>query len=141
MNLRALFFYQSPPWLWAMGIFIGSSIPAHYLPEFVILSPDKLLHIGVFFVFTVLVYRAIRFQKNDSSPEHFVRATLLISVGYGAFDELHQYFVPGRAPDPFDILADIIGVGIGLLAIKIVQIIMMKREKRIQTNDQHSTSS
>jgi VanZ family protein len=31
-------------------------------------------------------------------------------VIYGLFDEIHQYYVPGRFADPYDFLANIIGI-------------------------------
>jgi len=34
---------------------------------------------------------------------------VLIAAAYGATDELHQYFVPGRQADVADLLADAIG--------------------------------
>jgi VanZ family protein len=34
---------------------------------------------------------------------------MLITAGYGASDELHQWFVPGRTADVFDWLADATG--------------------------------
>jgi VanZ family protein len=42
----------------------------------------------------------------------------LIAIGtlYGASDEVHQSFVPGRSPDPLDWLADTLGAIAGVLA-------------------------
>jgi VanZ family protein len=34
---------------------------------------------------------------------------MIITVGYAAFDEYHQSFVPGRFADVFDLLADAAG--------------------------------
>ena len=34
---------------------------------------------------------------------------LAIAVAYGATDEVHQMFVPGRTPDVMDVLADAAG--------------------------------
>lgn len=116
-ELRQFFFRKLPPWLWALGIFIGSSIPADYLPEFVLLSPDKLLHVVVFLVFAILIYRAIIVQKRSAILSRYpLASTFIISFFYALFDEVHQYFVPGRILDPFDLLADITGAGLGILA-------------------------
>lgn len=43
----------------------------------------------------------------------------LIAVGslYGATDEVHQSFVPGRTPDPLDWIADTLGTIAGVLAL------------------------
>ena len=42
-------------------------------------------------------------------------AVLLTSL-YGIADEIHQMFVPNRAPDPNDVLADAAGGLLGALA-------------------------
>jgi len=52
-------------------------------------------------------------------------ATLLGSV-YGAIDEIHQYFVPGRHSDILDWLANTLGAFLGALAT----MILMRKWKR-----------
>ncbi len=39
---------------------------------------------------------------------------------YGISDEFHQSFVPGRHPDPYDVLTDVCGTGASLAALKYV---------------------
>ncbi len=39
---------------------------------------------------------------------------------YGISDEFHQSFVPGRHPDPYDVLTDVCGAGASLAALKYV---------------------
>lgn len=45
-----------------------------------------------------------------------VLAALLLVVGYGATDELHQAFVPGRTPSPIDVTVDLAG-GVAALVL------------------------
>jgi len=112
---KRFLFYILPPWIWGAAIFIGTSIPAEYLPEFVLFGPDKLIHMGIFLVFAVLVFRALSIKEKPLSRWQMVGWTILIAGSYAAFDELHQYFIPGRAPDFFDILADGAGIIAGVL--------------------------
>ena len=46
-------------------------------------------------------------------------STLVVcfSLLYAISDEFHQSFVPGRNADPWDVLADFVGVAIGLMSI------------------------
>ena len=44
-----------------------------------------------------------------------VKYTVLITVIYAILDEIHQYFVPNRYFDLFDIFMDIIGVALGFI--------------------------
>ena len=44
-----------------------------------------------------------------------IKYTVLITVTYAILDEIHQYFVPNRYFDVFDVMIDILGVAIGFL--------------------------
>lgn len=41
---------------------------------------------------------------------------LLIASAYAASDELHQSFVPGRSPEVRDVLIDVCGAAVGVIA-------------------------
>lgn len=119
-TLWKLLFYKLPPWLIAVAIFVASSIPANYLPEVIILSPDKLLHAAVFFIFGLSVFRAVRAtEKWKVLRARPFLVTLLVGSLYAIFDEVHQHFVPGRIVDAFDMLADLFGVLLALGAIRL----------------------
>ena len=53
---------------------------------------------------------------------------ILLSVIYGFTDEWHQMYVPGRAPDIYDIMNDTIGASIAML----VYYIYNQRKKNLQ---------
>jgi VanZ family protein len=99
--------YDLPAILWALAIFVASSIPSEDFPDLKIFSYDKLIHFGVFLVLAFLTYRSLihhtRFPHIARNPFLY---TVLIVAAYGAFDEIHQFIVPGRNPDIFDFLAD-----------------------------------
>jgi VanZ family protein len=65
----------------------------------------KLAHAAEFAVLGALLVRA-----TD-------RAGLAFALGalYGASDELHQAFVPGRMGSPLDVAIDVVGVACGVL--------------------------
>ncbi len=106
--------YQFPAILWAVFIFIASSIPAKYLPSQTFFAFDKIVHITLFFIFGLLVYRALE-PVNDSGNLNLARIffSIAIVIFYGIMDEIHQGSVPGRTLDTYDALADTVG---GLLA-------------------------
>lgn len=94
------------PWLpavaWAATIYWLSSRPTVPAPE--IPNVDKLAHFGAYAVLgALLAFAAFR----TGVP---VAAAVLIGVLYGASDEIHQMFVPGRSPDVLDWAADAAGV-------------------------------
>jgi VanZ family protein len=102
--------YQLPAILWALMIFVSSSIPASELPKFGILKIDKLLHFGVFFVFCALTHRALKFQdRYRSLASRSIMFSILITIFYGTADEFYQAFIPNRDSSIFDLLADALG--------------------------------
>jgi VanZ family protein len=44
---------------------------------------------------------------------------LALGLAYAATDELHQHFVRGRHPSPFDVAFDACGLALGLLVLSV----------------------
>ncbi|MBL93038.1 MAG: hypothetical protein CMH56_14650 [Myxococcales bacterium] len=65
---------------------------------------DKLIHLVVF----IFVGLSARWALS-----HGFLPPAGLGVAFGAVDEIHQYFVPGRYCDGWDVLADAIGVLVG----------------------------
>jgi VanZ family protein len=94
------------PWLpaaaWALVIFslsARSTIPGPEIPYF-----DKVAHFGAYAVLGVL----LAFGAHRSGAPAWI--ALALGIVYGASDEIHQMFVPGRSPDVMDWAADAAGV-------------------------------
>jgi len=97
-----------PAALWAAALFFLSSVPdvgeAARLPV-----GDKLVHVVLYAVFGVTLAWAGRSGTGRGRHELMV----VLGVLYGAGDEWHQAFVPGRSPEVADWVADSVGVLIG----------------------------
>jgi VanZ family protein len=94
-----------PAILWAALIFTLSSFtfatdPGHNIP-----NADKFGHITVYYILGCLVARAWRANPRFSTTQLFI-LTVLVTSAYGATDEWHQSYVPGRAPEFADWIAD-----------------------------------
>jgi len=90
-------------------IFILSSIPVK-IPYY-FFDPRKLtLHFIEYSILGALSFFAIR-KKNIS---------IAFSIAYGITDEIHQYFVPGRFFDFYDMFADSTGSVFGIMLILFV---------------------
>jgi len=100
--------------LWALLIFGLSSIPGAAFPPSKVLSQDKLLHAAVYAVLGALVFLALnrRWARKTGVLVLIAGATATL---YGFTDEFHQMFVPGRASDLRDVLADGVGGFVGAL--------------------------
>ena len=79
---------------------------------------DKLEHSSSYFGLTVLLSLALIIQnKVKFIKKHPLLTALIIVSLYGALDELHQLFIPGRDCDFFDWCADFIGANLGILVV------------------------
>lgn len=100
------------PVILVMGtIFFLSHQQGQKLPLPVFPGLDKLAHA---FAYAVLAWAAI----FAFPPKIRRRGTLPVGLGvlafcilYGAADEYHQSFIPGRSPSPADLFADALGAG------------------------------
>ncbi|HCV43138.1 MAG TPA: teicoplanin resistance protein VanZ [Bacteroidetes bacterium] len=101
---------QLPAILWAVLIFVASSIPSITLPELKFIPADKAVHLIVYFVFCALAFRALSYQKRfPRIASRALTGALLLSVLFGLSDEFHQSFVPNRVADVLDVVADSLG--------------------------------
>lgn len=102
--------HQGPMIVWAAALFIQSSIPGDNIPEWSVLSHDKIIHFLIYIVFAVTVHRGIRNQQRFPllAQHHWIATVVIVSV-YGASDEFHQYFVPNRSCSVYDWGADSLG--------------------------------
>jgi len=97
---------------WAIVIFILSAIPADNYPD----HPgflNNVVHFFVYFVLAALIVAALTGGKLKPVPIALI--AIVISSVYGATDEFHQYFVPGRLCDPVDWAVDTLGAIAGAL--------------------------
>ncbi|MEO1172783.1 MAG: VanZ family protein, partial [Myxococcota bacterium] len=91
-----------PAAVWAALIFaLSSRSQFGQLPGMLFDGFDKIAHAGVFAVLSLLLLYGARFPLG-------VRGWLCVAVAslYGLSDELHQSFVPGRAVEVADGVAD-----------------------------------
>ncbi|MCX6640917.1 MAG: VanZ family protein [bacterium] len=104
----------APLLIWLTAIFVMSSFHKTFIPQSKYISWDKVAHIIEFGILGYLTARAIYFSGVRFLYRSFVIMTILLGVLYAASDEFHQYFVPGRFASVYDVMADGIGVAIGL---------------------------
>ncbi|RMF90618.1 MAG: teicoplanin resistance protein VanZ [Methanobacteriota archaeon] len=96
-----IFYLSSRPDLAVSGPWAG------FDPELLI------LHIIEYAPLGLLATRAVSRSSRLSDFDNFYFPAL-IGVFYGLTDEVHQLFVPGRTASPFDLMADAVGVLIGV---------------------------
>ena len=76
----------------------------------------KTAHFTEYFILCVLYYKTLSISVRKA-----LAASALAAVLYAVSDELHQYFVPGRAAKAADVLIDSAGVLLAALVLLIIR--------------------
>ncbi len=107
------FLRVTPAVLWAAGIWWLSSNPSPPGSSWLeIPHLDKVAHFGLFLVQAILLRMA-----GVTAPLAFLAA-----LAWGGIDEVHQRFVPGRAAELGDWMADAVGAAVGILAWRLIRL-------------------
>lgn len=111
------------PLLYMAGIFCLSSIPDYgtansSLNPLAWIAPNvqNFLHLPVYAGLATLWFWALRHWLAEFG--YRIVLTLIVTVGFGLFDEWHQTFVPGRYGSLTDAGFNVIGAVMGLLAYR-----------------------
>ena len=110
--------YWAPPLLYMALIFAISSMkqPPFPMPEFEWFTIDKLYHFIEYAILGGLIARALLKAKPSVVPSQLIWGlAAVLSILYGASDEWHQTFVPGRLATVADWVADVLGSIAGVL--------------------------
>lgn len=135
MNQHGFWRYQFPAIAWAAVIFGLSSLPGSIIPVSPPAQLDKVFHAGIFFIFCLLLNRALVNQgRVPSLSDYHLIISLLVVIVYGISDEIHQSVVPGRTPDFYDALTD----SLGALACTFYLLLRMNRAERQATSGRNS---
>jgi hypothetical protein len=103
-----------PALAYAAFIFALSSVPRPIFLADLDLN-DKWKHFLLFAAFVPLVWRGA--VGTMASPRAAALLTVLLVSAYGASDELHQWFVPGRSCDWRDWVADTLAAALVTAAL------------------------
>lgn len=114
---RRLLLLWAPPVLWMAAIFTFSSLTG---PELAPVSSFSTLgHFGEYAILGVLLFLAAR--ATWDSPSLAAVLAAIVSSAYGVTDELHQFLVPGRTPDPADWLTDTAGALVAIACVLVIE--------------------
>lgn len=115
MSSRLLWIRRVAPFAW-MGFMFWLSAQPHLpsAPEpWLDLLLKKLGHAALYAVLAALWWQA--FLTTPISPRQAALWAFIISALYGASDEFHQSFVPGRSARVTDVLIDAAGAAVAIL--------------------------
>jgi VanZ family protein len=97
--------------------FLRWLLPHAQMPtlEFLHVFIRKSAHFAEYFIFSVLLFRAVRGPQRGWQLRWALLAVAIVAA-YSASDEFHQWFVPGRQASPWDSLLDTFGAVIAQIA-------------------------
>ncbi len=100
--------------MWALIILILCGMPPSGMPKIKIPGIDKVVHFGLFAVFTILVTsEANRYRTHLKISQRSLWLGFIISSVYGGLIELLQLWVfTSRGADWFDFVADLAGAAV-----------------------------
>ena len=99
----------------ALGLWLGSDRPIRGPFSLPFPHADKAMHAAAYAVFAALVFRAL-WTEAVPVPARVLALGVLLAAVWGATDEIHQWFVPGRCCDALDWTADVFGAALAALA-------------------------
>ena len=120
LEKRKVWLVYIPLVLYWIVLFTATTLPGPQLPDIHI--GDKIEHFSAFFILAVFLNLALIYQRKSIFLfKYATLVTIIICFLYGAIDELHQMFIPGRFADIRDWLADSTGVLLGVLVLNFVK--------------------
>ncbi len=81
----------------------------------------KMAHFTIYFILGI--FSTLLFGEFTSKPKSIFKRSILLCLLYAVSDEIHQYFVPGRACRIMDVMIDTTG---GALASAIIVFVILK---------------
>lgn len=82
---------------------------------------DKLMHAGVYACLGVFFCFWFKNPRWNAKPFLYAFLAVILCVAFGALDEFHQSFTPGRSVSLGDVCADFVGGLIGSILYLIIQ--------------------
>jgi VanZ family protein len=115
---KGLFVYTPLVVYWLL-LLAATSLPAQDVPSLGI--SDKINHFVAYLILAGLLHLALIYQrKSEFLFNYAFAASVIIASAYGALDEIHQIYVPGRFAELLDWIADFLGAITGAFLVSIL---------------------
>ncbi len=119
MQQRSSIKYTCAAIAWTIMVSYALMMPAREIQSpdgFSFPGQDKVVHMLLFAVLTFLLAKALRERSINWNK---VKLFFALSL-FGLITELVQFKIPDRSADILDLCADVIGVIVGLILIRII---------------------
>ena len=131
------YIYYHLPWQLMVIVLFGlSSVSGRDLSQYTFNVSDKLIHFLVFGLLGIMMFRSFRVVANTTIRRNAYLMAIITAGVYGALDEIHQLYVPGRFASIGDWIADILGI---IVMIFLYNLVVNRFEKGQNTGNLEST--
>ena len=103
--------------IYCAALFLLSSSPNPVPHEQFFPGEDKVAHAILYAVLAAIVSVGLQRAPAPTSARSRLLIPIAFVAAYGISDELHQYLVPGRSSDIWDVAADVCGGVLAQLAL------------------------
>ena len=112
--------YNIASFLWAIVILVLCLMPGRHLPHITIWQFDKIVHFGLYFCFSILLYYGWEKQESFLTlHERTLLKTILFAAVFGfSVEVMQELFTADRHFELLDALANIIGATAGSFLAK-----------------------
>ena len=117
--------YWLPLAMWLAGMAAATSIPGDLIPTLPAPGLDKVVHALLYGGLAFLLQRWLRGGLRRPPARPLLLAGTVCGI-YAVLDELHQLAIPKRTFSVGDLVADAVGIGIGLA----VAAVMLARRRK-----------
>jgi VanZ family protein len=107
---RQSLFFQYAMFIWLAVIWTLSSLPADSIPKLDTFNLDKMAHVIVYFVFSMLIFRNYKMGFFGKLTRQQV---MFIAFFLAALDEAHQVLCINRFVSLYDLAANLAGLTLG----------------------------
>lgn len=108
-----------PALVWALLILVLLSLPGSSFPSVRIWQPDKIAHLLLFGMQTLLLWYALVLPSEQNIWKWKAALTAwAVTSAFGALSEVYQDLATSRMMDPWDMLANVAGATIALLVMR-----------------------
>jgi VanZ family protein len=99
-------------WIWV--IWFLSSLPAKHLPKMDTFNFDKVAHLAVYFILSILIFNNYKLGLFGKNNRYVV---LLFAIILASLDEAHQVISPNRVVSIYDLAANLSGLILGYFIV------------------------
>lgn len=115
--MKIFFYYHFPAIIYAVVVFLLSSVPGMNIPEYKFLVSDKIMHFMEYALFAILIFRSFSQLFRKQKFHYVIVVSSFFLILFALLDEYYQKYIPGRESDVADVILDVFGASLILFLL------------------------